>query len=84
VGKVSEIMVKDSCNGGLPHRIVDIRIDSLVDDDHFFVPEIIRIVSGMVAAMRHQEAALRRHTIQKAGYLVHMIFPVCSLSCVET
>lgn len=76
-------MAKDRCNGGLPHRIIAIAIQSLVDSDRLFVPELIHIVGWMVTAMRHQEAALRRHTIQKAGYLVHMIFPVCSLPYVK-
>lgn len=78
VGKVSDFMVKGRCDGGLPHRIVALQFESLVDGDRLLVPEPIHIVIWMVAAMRHQEAALKRYTIQKAGYLVHMIFPVCS------
>lgn len=76
---VSQVMVKHRCWGGLPHRIIQIQTKALVDGDRLFVSELIHLIGWMVAAMSDQEAALRGHTIQKAGYLTHMIFPVRSL-----
>lgn len=55
----------------------------LVDGDSLFISELIDLIGWMVAAICHQEATLKRHAISKAGYLVHMIFPVCSFFLCE-